>query len=210
MPDSFIPLAEETGVILAMGRWVLKAALEDLRKWRLIGSGKKLLLRVNLAASELQRMDLVDYVRRVLRETGTAPEELVLEITESAFVGGGEAETYSLRSLRALGVGLEIDDFGTGYSSISYLRRLPVDTVKVDRTLIQDITEDDGQLQFVSAVHGLIQAAGMEAVFEGIETAEQAERLRQLGCRSGQGYYFSRPVAAARIAEMLRDGLTLP
>ncbi|MET4059074.1 diguanylate cyclase (GGDEF)-like protein [Arthrobacter sp. UYP6] len=211
MPDDFIPLAEATGLIVGIGRWVLRSALEQLARWRPLLSGEeKFLLRVNLAASELQSMDLVDFVRGTLRETGAQPGELVLEITESALLSGGDVETYSLRSLQALGVKLEIDDFGTGYSSISYLRRLPVDTVKVDRTLISDMADDDGQLQFVAAVHNLIRAAGMDAVFEGIETAEQARQLRQMGCRSGQGYYFSRPLPAEQMTVLLREGRTLP
>ena len=211
MPDDFIPLAEETGLIVGIGRWVLKTALDQLAQWRpLLPAGEDFLLRVNLAASELQSMDLVDFVRGCLRKSGAKPADLVLEITESALLSGGDVETYSLRSLQALGVKLEIDDFGTGYSSISYLRTLPVDTVKVDRSLITDITGDDGQLRFVDAVHNLIRAAGMEAVFEGIETAEQAEQLRKMGCCSGQGYYFSRPIPADQVTVLLQEGRTLP
>ncbi|YCQ18449.1 EAL domain-containing protein [Arthrobacter sp. Z1-15] len=211
MPDSFIPLAEETGLIVGIGRWVLRAALEQLVGWRdLVPAEGNFQMRVNLAASELQSMDLVDYVRRALRETGLPASSLVLEITESAFITGGEVETYSLKSLQALGVGLAIDDFGTGYSSISYLRRLPVDTVKVDRSLIAEIDDDDGQLRFVDAVHNLIRAAGMEAVFEGIETAAQARQLHKMGCCSGQGYYFSRPLPPAQLTGLLREGSTLP
>ncbi|GAA3289505.1 putative bifunctional diguanylate cyclase/phosphodiesterase [Arthrobacter citreus] len=211
MPDSFIPLAEETGLIVGIGRWVLRAALEQLASWRdKLHVHRGFQMRVNLAASELQSMDLVDYVRRALRETGVPASALILEITESAFITGGEVETYSLKSLHALGVGLEIDDFGTGYSSISYLRRLPVDTVKVDRLLIADINDDDGQLRFVDAVHNLIRSAGMEAVFEGIETAAQAEQLKKMGCCSGQGYYFSRPLPPEQVSILLREGTTLP
>ena len=211
MPDSFIPLAEETGLIAGIGRWVLRAALEQLASWRdKVQTHRDFQVRVNLAASELQSMDLVDRVRRALRETGVPASALVLEITESAFITGGEVETYSLKSLHALGVGLEIDDFGTGYSSISYLRRLPVDTVKVDRSLIANITDDDGQLRFVDAVHNLIRSAGMEAVFEGIETAAQAAQLQKMGCGSGQGYYFSRPLPPEQVSILLRERSTLP
>jgi len=211
MPDDFIPIAEETGIILDLGRWVLRAALEQLARWEeqldLDGDFK---VRVNLSAMELQRLDLVDHVRQDLAETGIRASRLVIEITESAFVSGGDVEMYSLKSLNALGVGIEIDDFGTGYSSISYLRRLPVQTVKVDRSLIRDISADPGQRQFVDAVHGLIRAAGMEAVFEGIETLDQAADLLVLGCQNGQGYYFSRPLAAGQIQSILETGTTLP
>ncbi|MCQ2001802.1 putative bifunctional diguanylate cyclase/phosphodiesterase [Arthrobacter zhaoxinii] len=211
MPDTFIPLAEESGAITEIGRWVLRSALEQLADWRSEGLDREgFHVRVNVSPSELQSMDLVDYVRTILRETGAAPRDLVLEITESAFVGSGDVETYSMRALKALGVRLEIDDFGTGYSSISYLRRLPVDTVKVDRALIADIGRDKGQLEFVDAVHRLIQAAGMEAVFEGIETPEQAELLQDMGCCSGQGYYFSRPLSAEQVGTLLASGNRLP
>ena len=198
-------------MIVERGRWVLRTALEQHARWRRdfpLTAPRN--ARVNVSPTELQSMDLVDYVRRALRETGTPPSSLILEITESAFVTGGEVETYSMKSLKALGVGLEIDDFGTGYSSISYLRRLPVDTVKVDRSLIEDISRDEGQLQFVDAVHRLIQAAGMQAVFEGIETAYQAAQLLKMGCCSGQGYYFSRPLSAAQVQDVLCSGQTLP
>ncbi|MCC9175172.1 putative bifunctional diguanylate cyclase/phosphodiesterase [Arthrobacter sp. zg-Y179] len=211
MPDIFIPLAEESGAILGIGRWVLRSALEQLAAWRAEGQDQDgFHIRVNVSPSQLQSMDLVDFVRAQLRETGAAPRDLILEITESAFVGSGDVETYSMRSLKALGIRLEIDDFGTGYSSISYLRRLPVDTVKVDRALIAEISRDEGQLQFVDAVHGLIQAAGMEAVFEGIETQQQAELLQEMGCCSGQGYYFSRPLTAEQVGTLLASGSRLP
>ncbi|MCC3297206.1 putative bifunctional diguanylate cyclase/phosphodiesterase [Arthrobacter caoxuetaonis] len=211
MPDDFIPIAEETGIILDLGRWVLRAALEQVARWEgELALEPDFKVRVNLSAMELQRLDLVDHVRQALTETGISPGRLIIEITESAFVSGGDVEMYSLRSLSALGVGIEIDDFGTGYSSISYLRRLPVHTVKVDRSLIRDISADPGQRHFVDAVHGLIQAAGMEAVFEGIETLDQAADLLVLGCRSGQGYYFSRPLAARQVADILETGAVLP
>ena len=211
MPDVFIPVAEETGMIVELGRWVLRTALDQHAQWRRdFPETAPRNVRVNVSPTELQSMDLVDHVRRALRETGTPPSSLILEITESAFVTGGEVETYSMKSLKALGVGLEIDDFGTGYSSISYLRRLPVDTVKVDRSLIADISRDEGQLQFVDAVHRLIQAAGMQAVFEGIENAHQAEQLLTMGCCSGQGYYFSRPLSAAQVQDVLCSRQTLP
>lgn len=211
MPDDFIPIAEETGIILDMGRWVLRAALEQLARWEdELVLDEDFKVRVNLSAMELQRLDLIDHVRQALAETRIAPSRLVIEITESAFVSGGDVEMYSLKSLNALGVGIEIDDFGTGYSSISYLRRLPVHTVKVDRSLIRDISADPGQRRFVDAVHGLIQAAGMEAVFEGIETLDQAADLLVLGCRNGQGYYFSRPLTGQQVAAIITAGTTLP
>ncbi|CEA07540.1 Cyclic di-GMP phosphodiesterase Gmr [Arthrobacter saudimassiliensis] len=210
-PGEFIPVAEESGVIADVGAWVLQAALQQLGRWLEDGTvGPDFSLRVNLSAMELQRIDLVDTVRLALRGCGATPANLILEITESAFVAGGDVETYSLKALSALGVRIEIDDFGTGYSSISYLRRLPASTVKVDRALIKDIAEDEQQLEFVSAVHGLIRAAGMDAVFEGVETPEQARQLQRMQCCSGQGYYFSRPLSTEAATELLRSGARLP
>ena len=211
MPDDFIPIAEETGIILELGRWVLRAALEQVARWQETADlDDDFQVRVNLSAKELQRLDLVDHVRRALVETNIPASRLVLEITESTFVTGGDVEMYSLKSLNALGVVIEIDDFGTGYSSISYLRRLPAQTVKVDRALIQDISFDSGQRRFVDAVHGLIQAAGMGAVFEGVEDAAQLDVLLALGCRFGQGYYFSRPLGVEQMTSVLTRRTLLP
>lgn len=211
MPDEFIPLAEETGLIIDLGRWILRAAVMAFARWRAticLDTGFQ--LRVNLSVAELQRIDLVDYVREILRDSRIDPAHLVLEITETALVTGGDVETYSLLSLKSLGIGIEIDDFGTGYSSISYLRNLPVSMVKVDRTILAETGGNIRQNDFIAAVLQLIRAAGLDAVFEGIETREQVDRLLEMGCVSGQGYYFSRPVPEARMLAMLKDSVSLP
>ncbi|MFJ6002542.1 putative bifunctional diguanylate cyclase/phosphodiesterase [Arthrobacter sp. NPDC092385] len=203
-PDTFIPLAEEIGVIHDLDRWVMSASLRQLARWRKdIELDEDFQLRVNLSAVELKQLDLVDYIRGLLRELDLPAHNLVVEITETAIVTRGEVEMYSLLSLQQLGVGIEIDDFGTGYSSISYLRELPVSMVKVDRSLLVELNTRAGQLEFVAAILQLIRAAGLEAVFEGIETREQAEQLRAMGCASGQGYYFSRPMPADETAALL-------
>ncbi|WP_026550912.1 EAL domain-containing protein [Arthrobacter sp. Br18] len=203
-PDTFIPLAEEIGAIHDLDRWVMLHSLRQLAEWRrTLPLDDDFQLRVNLSAVELKQLDLVDHVRALLRELGVPAQNLVVEITETAIVTRGEVEMYSLLSLQQLGVGIEIDDFGTGYSSISYLRELPVSMVKVDRSLLVDLDTRPGQLDFVAAILQLIRAAGLEAVFEGIETKEQADKLRDLGCSSGQGYYFSRPLPAGPVTELL-------
>ncbi|WP_026531828.1 putative bifunctional diguanylate cyclase/phosphodiesterase [Arthrobacter sp. H41] len=203
-PDTFIPLAEEIGAIHDLDRWVMLTSLRQLAEWRrTLPLDDDFQLRVNLSAVELKQLDLVDHVRSLLRDLGVPARCLVIEITETAIVTRGEVEMYSLLSLQKLGVGIEIDDFGTGYSSISYLRELPVSMVKVDRSLLVDLDHRPGQLEFVAAILQLIRAAGLEAVFEGIETKEQAEQLRELGCASGQGYYFSRPLPAVAATELL-------
>jgi diguanylate cyclase len=204
MPDDFIPLAEETGSITDLGAWVLRAALTELKTWQAtLELDHRFTVRINISAQELQRLDMIDDVRAILHEFGVSPSRLIFELTETALVTGNELDTYSLRGLHNLGVRLEIDDFGTGYSSISYLRRLPMDVVKVDRSLIGDVASDTAQQEFVSAVLALIHACGMEAVIEGVETREQADVLLRLGCVSGQGYYFSRPVPSEQITALL-------
>ncbi len=203
-PDTFIPLAEEIGVIHDLDRWVMATSLRQLAAWRRdFRLDDDFQLRVNLSAVELKQLDLVDHIRSLLRELDLPARNLVVEITETAIVTRGEVEMYSLLSLQQLGIGIEIDDFGTGYSSISYLRELPVSMVKVDRSLLVELNSRPGQLEFVAAILQLIRAAGLEAVFEGIETGEQADQLRALGCASGQGYFFSRPLPTDEASALL-------
>ncbi|HJV99483.1 MAG TPA: EAL domain-containing protein [Arthrobacter sp.] len=204
MPDEFIPLAEEAGLISELGRWVLTTAVEQLRRWVDDDAvDSRFSVRINISATDLQSLQFIEDVRGVLKETGVRPEQVVLELTEVAIVKGNELDRYSLGGLRGLGVGIEIDDFGTGYSSISYLRRLPVDRVKVDRSLIVGLGTDPSQPPLVAAVLQLVRACGLEAVWEGVETAEQAEHLRNLGCLSAQGYFFSRPLPADDIPALV-------
>ncbi|MFC8038836.1 putative bifunctional diguanylate cyclase/phosphodiesterase [Paenarthrobacter sp. NPDC057355] len=212
MPDEFIPIAEETGMISDLGGWVLRTAVEQLKQWRTdpLTASHHFSMRINVSAADLQRLEFVEDVREALSGAGLDPSLLVLELTESAVIQGNDLDRYTLNSLRRLGVGLEIDDFGTGYSSISYLRQLPVDTVKVDRTLLSALGSDPSQPALLAAVLQLIKACGLNAVWEGIETAEQAEYLLSIGCTSGQGYYFSRPLAAAQLTEQLKHHKAWP
>jgi diguanylate cyclase (GGDEF)-like protein len=204
MPDKFIPLAEETGLIVDLGDWVLREALRQLRTWLdTPGLVDDFSMRVNISPTELRSLELIERVRDALTDTKVDASKLVIELTESVAVNGSDLDRYSLSGLRHLGVQLEIDDFGTGYSSISYLRNLPVHVVKIDRSLIEGLGSDDGQRDFVAAVLQLIHACGMEAVAEGIETPEQAAELSWLGCASGQGYYFGRPVPPADFVRLL-------
>lgn len=204
MPDEFIPLAEEAGLISELGRWVLTSAVEQLRRWIEDGAvDSRFSVRINISATDLQSLQFIEDVRSVLKETAVRPEQVVLELTEVAIVKGNELDRYSLGGLRGLGVGIEIDDFGTGYSSISYLRRLPVDRVKVDRSLIVGLGTDPSQPALVAAVLQLVRACGLEAVWEGVETAAQADHLRNLGCLSAQGYFFSKPLPAEEIPALV-------
>ncbi|WP_026541805.1 putative bifunctional diguanylate cyclase/phosphodiesterase [Paenarthrobacter nicotinovorans] len=205
MPDQFIPVAEATGLIAELGRWVLRTAVGQLRHWRNNPATAQHLfsMRINVSAADLQSLEFVDDVSEALAEESLPPEALVLELTESAIIQNNELDRYTLASLHKLGVGLEIDDFGAGYSSMGYLRKLPVDRVKVDRQFVKDLGKDPSQLKFLAAIQEVIRSCGLEGVWEGIETAEEAEALRSIGCASGQGYYFGRPLPEAEFTEQL-------
>ncbi|MDJ0337377.1 EAL domain-containing protein [Cryobacterium sp. PH31-O1] len=206
MPDSFIRIAEESGLILELGRWVLHEGVAQLRRWNETAPNlTDFCLHINLSAAELFRSDLLADIRETLDRNHVAPQRLVLEITETVLMSRGTTEEQVLGGLRDLGVGLQIDDFGTGYSSISYLRSLPADTVKVDQSLIQDIGSDPQQQKFVAAILQLISAAGLKAIVEGIETAEQAEQLQAMGCLYGQGYYYGRPQPPEQVLDRLES-----
>jgi diguanylate cyclase (GGDEF)-like protein/PAS domain S-box-containing protein len=196
LPDGFVPLAEETGLILSIGMWVLEEACRELRRWleRAGGDGgEPLTMAVNLSAKQFAQAGLVERVRQVLEETGVPGERLKLEITESVIMQHTDAVTETLHRLKALGVQLHIDDFGTGYSSLSYLHRLPLDALKIDRSFVRPGAGEES-LQLVRTMVALAHALGVAVVTEGIETPELLEELRTLNCEYGQGYLFSRPV----------------
>jgi diguanylate cyclase (GGDEF)-like protein len=210
-PDEFIPLAEDLGLAGELDRHVLALALAQLKTWQQrLALPPDFTVSVNITPAELQHFEFVEQVRHALDSAGVDARHLTLELTEASFVAGDDVDAYSLHGLRRLGVSLDIDDFGTGYSAISYLRRLPVNRAKIDRSLVGDLVEDIGQRRFINAVINLVTACGLSTVIEGIETAEQAEILRRLGATSGQGYYFSRPLHADGMTELLASGLRAP
>ena len=203
-PLSFIPLAEETGLILPIGRWVLETACHQLRDWqRRFPAARDLQVSVNLSARQFAEADLIANVAAILDHAGLEPEFLELEITESVVMDQSEASVERLRGLRALGVRLVLDDFGTGYSSLAYLRRLPLDTIKVDRSFVSGLGEDPADLPIVQAVISLAHGLRIDVVAEGIETATQLASLRALACDRGQGYWFSRPLPPHAIEALL-------
>jgi diguanylate cyclase (GGDEF)-like protein len=207
-PVEFIPLAEETGLIIPLGQWVLEEACRQLREWQDASPfNRNLMMSVNLSGKQLSQPDVVERVQGVLRAAGLDPRTLKLEITESVVMENAEEAAAVLTRLRALGVGLSIDDFGTGYSSLSYLHRFPVNALKVDRSFVARMASGDENLEIVRTVVTLAQNLGMEVVAEGIETAEQLSQLRALRCEYGQGYLFSKPLPASEAAALLRgDG----
>jgi diguanylate cyclase (GGDEF)-like protein len=203
-PLSFIGLAEETGLIAPLGRWVLKTACRQAASWRALApAGDPLVMSVNLSARQFTQPDLVDQIVEILAETGLEPSSLELEITESVVMDQSETGVRALRRLRELGVRLVLDDFGTGYSSLSYLKHLPLDTIKIDRSFVAGL-EATADRSIVEAVIALAHGLGIGVVAEGIETDAQRLRLIELGCDLGQGYLFSRPVPAKDAGRLLK------
>ncbi|WP_073815247.1 EAL domain-containing protein [Kitasatospora sp. CB01950] len=213
-PDRFIPLAEESGAIVPLGKWVLEESCRQARRWLAEFPDAETFVSVNLAARQIWDSDVVADVAEVLERTGLPARLLQLEITESAILGPSGRPLQALQALADMGVRIAIDDFGTGYSNLAYLSRLPVHALKLDGTFIEAFREsspgDGGRRraadeQIVGAVVQLAHALGLTVTAEGIENAAQAERLRQTGCDTAQGWYFARPGAADRIAEILRE-----
>ncbi|HYH05500.1 MAG TPA: EAL domain-containing protein [Thermoanaerobaculia bacterium] len=201
-PDSFIPIAEETRLILPLGEWVLRTACRQMKEWQDCGAGP-IRIAVNLSARQFQQHDLVEMVRSALEESGLSPSSLELEITETTAMQNAEATVETLHALRDLGVSISIDDFGMGYSSLNYLRRFPITGVKIDRAFVSDVMVSDGDAAIVSAVIGMARNLRLRVIAEGVETAEQFAFLRSRDCDEAQGFYFSRPVTADDITRML-------
>jgi len=194
-PADFIPLAEETGMIVPIGMWTLKRACQQLRQWQFYSpANRSLFMSVNLSGKQVAQISLVSDICQTLKETGVDARHLKLEITESAVIENSENAAELLRRLKNLGVQLSIDDFGTGYSSLGYLHRFPVDTIKIDRSFIGRIGEASEDIEIVRAIMSLAENMGMDVVAEGIETLGQLGKLQTLNCQYGQGYLFSRPV----------------
>ena len=204
-PDEFIPLAEETGLIKSLGEWVLRTACAQAQAWQAMDL-PVFGVSVNLSSGQLKPEFARDTVATVLEETGLSPDLLTFEITESLIVEDAEEAITYLHAIREMDVGLSIDDFGTGYSSLSYLKRLPVDSVKIDRSFVHDVTVDPEDASLAETIIALAHNLGLKVIAEGVETKEQLDFLKSRGCDLYQGYYFAKPMSAKEFQKRMRTG----
>ena len=206
-PAQFVPLAEETGLILPLGRWVLHTACKLLASWQGDPALAHLTMAVNVSSRQFRHASFVEDVARVIAITGAPAHLLKLELTESLLVEDLETTIATMTALRAYGVGFSLDDFGTGYSSLSYLKRMPLDQLKIDQSFVRDLLTDPNDAAIVDTIIGLSRSLGLEVIAEGVETADQRELLAQAGCMHYQGYLFSKPLPADALAAFLSPGV---
>jgi diguanylate cyclase (GGDEF)-like protein len=203
-PDEFVPIAEQTGLIRPLAHWVLNAALRQCNRWR--QDGLDLGVAVNLSMRNLHDPEIVDMIRKLLARWGIPPRHLVIEITESSLMADAASSMDVLTRLRGMGVGISIDDFGTGYSSLAYLKRLPVDELKIDKSFVAHVAIDESDAAIVRSTIGLAHDLGLSVVAEGVEDQATLDLLNTLGCDVAQGYFVSRPLPASAIGEWLLNG----
>jgi diguanylate cyclase (GGDEF)-like protein len=201
LPAEFVTIAEDTGLIVPLGEWVLEEACRQVVAWDV--QGTRLSVSVNVSGVQITQPDVVSRVAAVLDRTGVDPSRVALEMTESVLMRDAEETLSVLRALKDLGVRLHVDDFGTGYSSLSYLKRFPVDAVKVDRSFVDGLANDPEDIAIVEAIISLAHTLGIEVIAEGVESLPQLQALQAMGCESAQGYLFSRPVPAQDVARTL-------
>jgi EAL domain-containing protein (putative c-di-GMP-specific phosphodiesterase class I) len=193
-PAQFIPLAEETGLVLPIGDWVLERACAVLARWRAVPALAPLRLSVNISARQFHQNDFVAHVRAAVARHDIDPRQLTLELTESMLLENVEETVETMRALRQLGVRFSLDDFGTGYSSLQYLKRLPLDQIKIDRSFVRDLAQDASDRAIVATIITMARGFGLDVIAEGVETEAQHRLLAERGCTRCQGYLFGRPV----------------
>jgi EAL domain-containing protein (putative c-di-GMP-specific phosphodiesterase class I) len=204
-PDRFIPIAEDTGMIIRLGDWVLRSAIAEIGVWQARGGRRAVPVSVNVSAVQFQRPEFVEEIEDALRHGGVAPGLLKLEITESVVMEDKQTAVDMLKQLKALGVRISLDDFGTGYSSLGQLRLLPIDEIKIDQSFVRDINDDMYAATLCRAIIAMSQELRFTVVAEGVETAAQARFLCDAGCQLLQGFLFSQPVAAPVLGQWLAD-----
>ena len=196
----FIPIAEESSLILAIGRWVLLEACNQIKAWQDAGINPPH-ISVNVSSRQFRQQDFVDQVKHAIDSSGIAAHLLGIELTESVMIVDINDTVAKMKALKALGISIAVDDFGTGYSSLMYLKQLPIDALKIDQGFVRDILTDASDAVIVETIISMAQHLNLSVVAEGVETAEQLALLKQQGCPAFQGYYFSRPLPAADYAE---------
>jgi EAL domain-containing protein (putative c-di-GMP-specific phosphodiesterase class I) len=210
-PDQFISLAEEMGLMVPIGNWVLQESCRQVKEWQMrFPDGYPLFVSVNFSVKQLVQPDTFNLIQRVLHETGLAPECLHVEITEGVFMQDDEVVRETLNRLRQIGVGLSIDDFGTGYSSLSRLHSFPISSLKIDRSFVSRWDGNNQKREIIGTIMSLAENLGLEVIAEGVETVEQLAQLRSLGCERAQGYFFSAPQPAELAEENLRNSHFTP
>jgi EAL domain-containing protein (putative c-di-GMP-specific phosphodiesterase class I) len=206
MPGEIISVAEDTGLIVPIGAWVLEEACRQMTQWQLEHTAaQEMSISINLSSKQLLQPDIVDVIVQVLKKTRLDPTCLRLELTESVIMDNAESAVAKLSQLRTLGVQIHIDDFGTGYSSLSYLQRLPVDTLKIDRTFVSQLGRQAESQEIVSAIITLARNLGMGVAAEGVETAEQAQGLKEMDCEFGQGFFYYRPLEGSAVEALFTN-----
>jgi EAL domain-containing protein (putative c-di-GMP-specific phosphodiesterase class I) len=209
-PGDFISVAEDSGLIVKIGRYVLSESCRQLAEWTKLMPGRSLAMTVNVSPRQITEANFIPDLRQVLAETNIDPTSLCVEVTESVMTGARQEVIQVLEEVRQLGVFIAIDDFGTEHSSLSRLRDMPAEVLKIDRSFIDGLSSEPGDTAIVSSILSLAYAMGKHTIAEGVETREQAAMLLRMGCEVAQGYFFSRPVAAERIAPMLSRALWQP
>ena len=203
-PGEFIPIAEESALILQIGAWTLREACAQAYRWRTrFGDRAPLPVCVNVSARQLAQAELPEIIVQVLAETGLSAGDLAIELTETALIEDSSVPATSLRALKALGVKILLDDFGTGYSSLSHLQSFPIDALKIDRSFVMHLGTGEDNRAIVRAIAAMASALGLEVVAEGVESAEQAAEAQALGCSLAQGYYFARPAPPSEIESLI-------
>jgi EAL domain-containing protein (putative c-di-GMP-specific phosphodiesterase class I) len=205
-PAEFIPLAEETGLILPLGHWVLETACEQLVRWAQRPETADLTLAVNVSARQFHQADFVAQIASLLDRTGVRPQRLKLELTESLLVENVQDIVEKMFALKARGIGFALDDFGTGYSSMAYLKRLPLDQLKIDQSFVRDLQSDPNDATIAQTIVALGRTLGLAVIAEGVETTEQRDFLASAGCQAFQGYLFGRPLSLEAFEERFAAG----